>query len=200
MTGQSSFDALLVRLHAGDDAAAEQVFRRFARQLIARARRHLDSVVLHKLEPEDVMQSVFKSFFTRHRNGQFHLESWNSIWGILSLITLRKCRNCTDYFYATRRDARREQRMQDSGSPVDAIELLADEPTPVEAAVLTDTLEQLMRGLEDRERTIVSLHLQGYTITEISARVDRAERTVRRVLERVRMRLRRIEGRVQNDA
>jgi len=67
----------------------------------------------------------------------------------------------------------------------------AADPTPSEAAILTETLERLMAGLEGDERDIVTLQLQGYTIPEISTRVRRSERTVCRVLERVRRRLRR---------
>ena len=77
-----------------------------------------------------------------------------------------------------RRDVRRE-----ASPPADADwealgRLLARDPTPPEAATLTDLLEHLLQGLKEREREILVLHLQGYTQDEISARVGRAERTV----------------------
>ena len=40
---------------------------------------------------EDVMASVFKSFFRRHAEAPFDLSSWDSLWSLLTLITLRKC-------------------------------------------------------------------------------------------------------------
>jgi len=50
----------------------------------------------------------------------------------------------------------------------------------------------VLHGLDERDREIVTLHLQGYSIPEISARVEWAERTVHRALERVRKRLRHV--------
>jgi hypothetical protein len=48
-------------------------------------------------------------------------------------------------------------------------------------------LEELMAGLEPRDRDIVTLQLEGYAIPETSAR--RCECMLSRVLERVRKRL-----------
>jgi hypothetical protein len=44
----------------------------------------------------------------------------------------------------------------------------AREPQPDEAAVLAETVGQFLDGLEDRERPIVELRLQGYTAAEIA--------------------------------
>src|SRR5262249_55483126 len=68
-------------------------------------------------------------------------------------------------------------------------EAIAREPTPAEAAQLTDTVEQLMRDLDERDRPVLSLSLQGYTVPEIAAQVQRIERTVYRALERIPTRL-----------
>ena len=72
--------------------------------------------------------------------------------------------------------------------------MFAREPTPSEAAILVDLVGQLMAGLPDEDRLVLTLHLQGYTIAEIKARTGRAMRTVRRILERVRKHLRLLEG------
>jgi RNA polymerase sigma-70 factor (ECF subfamily) len=53
------------------------------------------------------------------------------------------------------------------------------EPTPLEAAVLSETVGQLLAGLDEEERPVLELSLQGYTTREISERLGRAERTVR---------------------
>jgi len=58
--------------------------------------------------------------------------------------------------------------------------------------VLTDTVEQLMRLLPAEDREVLTLLLQEYTIPEISKQVKRSERTVSRVLERIRRRCRRL--------
>jgi DNA-directed RNA polymerase specialized sigma24 family protein len=49
-----------------DEQAARENFDRFARRLIGLARTRLDRRIRQKIDPEDVVQSVFRSFFTRH--------------------------------------------------------------------------------------------------------------------------------------
>jgi RNA polymerase sigma-70 factor (ECF subfamily) len=50
-------------------------------------------------------------------------------------------------------------------------------------------VEALLRDLDQDERPIVELSLQGYSTQEISTQLGRAERSVRRLRERVRQRL-----------
>jgi RNA polymerase sigma-70 factor (ECF subfamily) len=66
------------------------------------------------------------------------------------------------------------------------------EPTPLEAAVLGETVEQLLAGLDEEERPVLGLSRQGHTTREISERLGRAERTVRLLREGVRHRLERM--------
>lgn len=183
-----SFDDLMARLRAGQNDAATQVFNRFAGRLIALARKQLDPQVLQKVDPEDVLQSVFRSFFVRHVGGQFGgFEGWDNLWAILVVLTRRKCGRRMDYFHAACRDVQREVAGQDAlGESAPDGGASDDEPTPSEAAMLTETLDQLMRCLEGRHREILALRLQGYTPPEISSRLGCTERTVYRVLERVR--------------
>lgn len=192
MPADDSFSALLAQLHSDDNKAAEHIFHRFAGQLIALARSQLQQGLQGKVDPEDVMQSVFGSFFRRHQAGQFQLDSWDSLWGILTVMTLRKCGHLREYFQAARRDVRREEQ-----SPVAAVQALgnicAREPTPEEAAGLTDLLEHVLRDFDEHGRRIIFLHLQGYNHTEIGAEVGRSERTVQRTIARVRKRLKRSE-------
>src|SRR5437773_8401023 len=100
MAASDSFGDLMARLTAGDDAAATVLFRRYAQRLIALARHRLDAALPHKEDAEDVVQSVFRSFFTRHRGGQILLADWDSLWSLLTLITVRKCVNRIQYFRA----------------------------------------------------------------------------------------------------
>ncbi len=192
MAEDLSFADLLDRLRRDDEQAARQLFRRFAGRLIGLARSRLDERLRGKADPEDVMQSVFKSFFARLGGGQYELDSWDSLWSLLTVITLRKCGYRTRHFRAGRRDVRREQPPPDAEDPAADWQALAREPSPDEAAVLGETVEQLLRGLDERERAVVELSLQGYKAPEIGPRVGVAERSVYRVLERVKGRLERL--------
>ncbi len=56
---------------------------------------------------------------------------------------------------------------------------------------MAEQLEQLMQQLDSTQRQILELHLQGNTIEEIAESVRRSERTVRRMLDRVKHQLKR---------
>jgi RNA polymerase sigma-70 factor (ECF subfamily) len=190
MLPRDSFAELMTRLRAGEDTAANEVFQRFARRLHGLAQRHLDSALRHKVDAEDVVQSAYKSFFLRYGAGTLEVNDWNNLWGLLTLIALRKCADRAEHYRAERRAVSREvgPDTENAGSGWQAIDR---EPTPVEAALLAETVEQLLTTLDADERPIIELSLQGYTTQEISERLGRAERSVRRLRERVRKRLER---------
>jgi RNA polymerase sigma-70 factor (ECF subfamily) len=186
MSDSSSFADLLAQLRAGDEAAARDLFQRFSARLIELARSRLDNWVRRREDPEDVVQSVYKSFFARVREGQFDLVNWNDLWSLLTTITLNKCADRIDHTRAQRRDASRE---------VKAPAAAADpQPTPLEALVLTETVDELFRAFDPEDRPILQMSLQGYTVLEISGELNRAERTVRRVREQVKKRLQRMQA------
>jgi RNA polymerase sigma-70 factor (ECF subfamily) len=186
-----SFADFLARLQGNNDAAAQELFGRFTRRLIAYALQHIEAGLRHKVDPEDVVQSAYKSFFFRYGAGNLDLANWNSLWGLLTLITVRKCAERAAYHRAARRDAAREQSRQAGEEPAPWLDPLGREPTPLEAAVLTETVEQLFAELDEEERPVLELSLQGYSTREISERLGRAERTVRLLREGVRHRLER---------
>jgi RNA polymerase sigma-70 factor (ECF subfamily) len=177
------------RLRAGDDDAAAEVFRRFTHRLIGLARSRLDHLIRGKVDPEDILQSVYRTFFSRHARDGLRFESWDSLWGMLTVITVRKCDYRRKFFRAARRDVGREVATPLPGVLGCDAHALARDPTPSEAARLAETIELIMQDLNDREREMLALGLQGYAVPEISARVGRTERTVQRVLKRVRERL-----------
>jgi RNA polymerase sigma factor (sigma-70 family) len=195
MSPTDSFTALMDRLKAGEDEAARQVFERFAARLVGLAKVSLDARLAQKVDPEDLVQSAYKSFFVRHRDGDVLVGGWDGLWGLLTLITLRKCADRAEYYRAAKRDVRREvSGRPDDSSPV--IDLALDrDPRPDEAAVLSETVEALFQSLDDAdERTVLEMSLQGYTAAEISEQTGRAERSVRRLRERTRTRLERIRA------
>jgi RNA polymerase sigma-70 factor, ECF subfamily len=190
VSDDEDFAALMRRLHQGDARAAEAVFTRYARRLIRLAHSRLDGRLSRKIDPEDVMQSALRSFFVRHADGQYDLHDWDSLWSLLTVITMRKCGRQIRRFLAEGRDVRREIAAPDPEGSNSGWEALGNEPTPSEAAVLADTVEHLMRALPDAiDRRMLELSLQGYGPQEISAAVGRSERTVHRVLSMIRKRL-----------
>jgi RNA polymerase sigma-70 factor (ECF subfamily) len=193
MAEDDSFDAVMARLRAGESDAANVILSRFTRRLLALARAQLGSTTAAKGELEDVLQSVYKSFFARYKQDQFELADWNELWSLLTIITVRKCVNRRSYHRAGRRDVRRQVPWQGSPGQKNAgWDLVDREPTPLEAAVLADTVQQLFRGMDEPDREAVSMLLQGYTAGEVAVAQRCSERTVRRVRKRVKDRLKKL--------
>lgn len=178
---------LLADVRAGNQSAAHDLFHLFANRLVGLARKRLDFDLRAKIDPEDIVQSVFGSFFRRNDAGEINIESWESLWSLLAIITAHKCGHQIRYFRAAKRSAGLEipsvEYTEDSSVHWDAI---ARDPSPSDAVMLTEAVEEMMRPLSDRERDIVTLSLQGYDVGEIAAKVERSERTVRRLLQQVR--------------
>lgn len=175
---------------APDDRAA---FDRFTRRLVGLARSHLDARLQHKIEPEDVVQSVYRSFFLRYGQDLPENQPLEGLWPLLTLITVRKCADRVRYYQAERRKVTREAVAAggDEDRPLPWQEAVSREPTPEHAAVLAETLENLLAKLDADERPIIELSLQGFSTQEVSERLGRAERSVRRLRERVRKQLER---------
>jgi RNA polymerase sigma-70 factor (ECF subfamily) len=184
VTPEDSFAALMRGLRRGEPDAAAEVLRRFAGRLIALARARLDGRLRQKVDPEDMLQSVCRTFFRRHAEGQLAFGGWDDLWGLLTVITLRKCGRWREHFQTEGRDAGREV-PADSG-----LALLDREPDPAEAVQLTDEVEALLRGLTERDRAVVALRLEGCTPAETARQLGVPECTVFRVLDRVKRRQR----------
>ena len=162
------------------------VFEHFSRRLIGLARGHLDARLQQKVDPEDVVQSAYKSLLLRYGEGALAAEGWEGLWGLLTMITVRKCADRARFHKAERRDLRRETAPAARDDGPAWLEAIGREPTPDQAVVLAETIEGLLSRLDADERTMVEMSLQGFSTQEISEQTGRAERSVRRLRERVR--------------
>src|SRR5262249_49280163 len=126
----------LAAQRAGEEGAARVVFERFTRRLIGLAHSQLDERFRHKIDPEDLVQSVYKSFFLRYGDGMLAAEGVDGLWGLLTRITVRKCAERIRYHRAACRDMLREAPAPSQAQTTDPWqEAVAREPTPEEAAV-----------------------------------------------------------------
>jgi RNA polymerase sigma factor (sigma-70 family) len=108
---------------------------------------------------------------------------------LLVAITLHKLYDKVEANSAQKRSVHREQDRASEGWSALAFQVIAREPSPVEAVALTDQLALLMRRLDPVQRRILELRLQGHNLYEIAASAACSQRTVRRVLERVKQQL-----------
>jgi RNA polymerase sigma factor (sigma-70 family) len=180
----------MARVRSGDDAAETVVFRRFVHQLIALAARQFDAWIRDQADVENIVLSAYKSFYCRHQQGEYDLASWEELWALLVMITLHKCTKRRKYLRAARRDVGRQVPL--AGRNDGATWLPDRSPTPEEAAILTETLEQLFQAMAPVDRPLVEQILMGYTAEEVAERLDCSERTVRRVRQRAKLQLQKL--------
>jgi RNA polymerase sigma-70 factor (ECF subfamily) len=186
MEGEKSGN-LVAKWRAGDQRAADELFRRYADRLVTLARSKLPARLFRRVDAEDVVQSVYRSFFAGARDGQYDPRQGGDLWRLLVAITLHKLYQQVRRNTAGKRDVQREHGFAAS-TDLDSLtdRVLAHEPSPIEAVALTDQLEMVMRRLEPQHRRILELRLQGYNLHEIAAQTRRCERTVRRVLDGIK--------------
>ena len=63
--------ALIDLWRQGDQDAARRIVDRYIDRLLPLARRHLSQRLASRIDPEDIVQSVFRTFFSRLKEGQF---------------------------------------------------------------------------------------------------------------------------------
>jgi len=193
MSADHSFSVVMDRLKAGDEQAASEIFRRFVDRLIALAACQFEERFWAKADPEEVVQSVYQSFFRRQDRSPFDLSDWDSLWALLAMITIRKCHRELNFWKAAKRDTRRELPTGNHPDAEACWEVIDREPTPDQATVLAETLQRLLVPFQPRQREIAELILQGYTAPEIAPKCRCSERTVYRVDQRLRERILEIE-------
>jgi RNA polymerase sigma factor (sigma-70 family) len=191
MTESPSFRDLAAQLDSGQrEDAARIIFERFTNRLINLARSRLGEPLRNRVDPESVVQSAYRSFFRGSDADRFQYDAWDDLWGLLTILTLRKCFARADYFLAEKRNVNRESQLTPGGGhPSDRIELATAEPSAAEAAMLSELVEQMMNRLNEREREVAVLLLQRHTIRDISGMVKLSERTVSRSRSRIQHQL-----------
>jgi RNA polymerase sigma-70 factor (ECF subfamily) len=176
---------LVAQWRAGNQDAARQLFDRYVDRLVALARRRIGSRLASRVDPEDVVQSVFRTVFGRLREGQFHIEEQDDLCKLLMRVTVHKVLRQVEYHGAAKRDAGLEA-AQGEGPQERVLELLDREPPPETVVAFLDELEHFLTRLGPLERQVVELRLQGHSNEDVARQLGVVDRRVRRIVERVR--------------
>ncbi len=178
---------LIARCRGGDPQAEEILFQRHLGRLVALVRARVSKKLASRFDPDDVVQSAYRSFFGRLEKGYFTLDCDRDLWSLLATIALNKLHRQVAHHKAAKRSVDKEQPPPDNSSLFGPDRYLAaDEPPPDEAAALVEEIERVMRPLQPLQRQMLELRLQNHTVEEIAAAINRSERTVRRFLESLR--------------
>jgi RNA polymerase sigma-70 factor (ECF subfamily) len=182
----SPIPELLKRSQAGDQDAAAKLFERYARRLTSLAQQHLSRKMAGRLDGEDVVQSVFRTFFRRSAQGEFRIGSSNDLWQLLVKITVLKTRAKGRHHRMEMRDVRVEQ---SPGEDAWWLAAVAQDPSPDDAAAFVDQVEALVRGLPLLYGQVLDLRLQGHNQSQVATQLGVSRRTVHRVLDQLQERL-----------
>ncbi|MFM9960130.1 MAG: RNA polymerase sigma factor [Planctomycetaceae bacterium] len=173
------------------EAFADAVFNRYAERLMRVARERLGVRLQSKVSPEDVVQSAFKSFFRRQHEFEFQNDDSDGLWGLLVVMTIRKCAKWADVFGADKRSTARETSLDaETASGHRWHEAVDRGPSPEEAMMLSELIERLMQRLDARQQQMLALRMQGFELEEIADQVQSSRRTVARVIAEVKRVLR----------
>jgi RNA polymerase sigma factor (sigma-70 family) len=172
---------LLERLEAGDSGAATTIHNRYVERLIALARQRLSQKLAARLDPEDIVQSAYRSFFVRAQRGDFVLRRAGDLWRLLASIAVHKLQRRVEHHSSIKRSVNSET----APNPNDAG--VSREPTAEEVAEAIELLERFMASRNTLERQVIEMRLQGESTDAIAQQINRTERTVRRVLESLRL-------------
>jgi RNA polymerase sigma-70 factor (ECF subfamily) len=175
----------LKRFQGGQPDAATELYLRYAERLRLLAARQCAPDLAPRLDPEDIVQSVFRTFFRRVAQGQYDVPDGEDLWKLFLVIALHKIRSTAAYHRAAKRDVRatgpglREVMTQKH--------LAAPDETPL--ATLRLVIDQLLDSLPASMRPIIALRVEGYDIEEIASRTQRSRRSVERGLQEFRSKL-----------
>ncbi len=174
-------------LRKGDADSARRIFEHFSQRLCRLAQRHLSSRVRQRVDEEDVVQSVFRTFFHRDSQGQFRVDHSDELWRLLVTITVRKARGIWRKNISASRDVGREVHINDTDPSQSAA--FSHEPTVVEALVLADEIEALLAGMPASTAEALELRMGGCSPTEAAETMGISRQAFYRLLEPLKQRL-----------
>lgn len=177
--------SLLRRIRTGSEGAAGELHRRYADRLLALARARTGSDLRARIDAEDLVQSIFCSFFQGAKRGLYSAPESEELWGLFLVIALNKIRTKGAHHRAAKRDVRRTTSEPDTDD--ERFEPPANDQSAYQLLKLV--IDDLLEKYPDPVREIVRLRIENCDIAEIAERTGRSKRTVERILQEFRARL-----------
>jgi RNA polymerase sigma-70 factor (ECF subfamily) len=148
------------------------------------AKRRIGQRMTSRVDPEDVVQSAYRTFFTRVKNDEFSFHEQDDLFKLLVRLTVHKALRQIAYHRAAKRNPELEA-LQSSNPQEFLQQISAESATPDMEVALLDEFEQFMGQLQPLDRDVLQLKLQGYSTVEIAEKLGSYDRKIRRVLERI---------------
>lgn len=186
MTDETPSDrSLLLRFRRGQQDGPTLLYLRYAGRLRALAAKQSAPDLAARIDPEDIVQSVFRTFFRRAAGGQYDVPEGEEIWKLLLVIALHKIRSAGEFHRAARRDVRQTA----GGTAYDRALESASSRDDGALTVLRLVIDEILEALPSGHRPIIERRIEGFEVAEIAEQVRRSKRTVERVLQEFRRKL-----------
>jgi RNA polymerase sigma-70 factor (ECF subfamily) len=176
--------SLLRRLRLGNEDAATQLYLRYAQRLHALARAQSSPELARRIDAEEIVQSVFGSFFRVAGSGHYDVPDGEELWKLFLVIALNKIRAKGAFHRAAKRDVRRTASSEFLDSRA-----LAEPHDTAALAFLQLSVDEELAALSPAQRQMVTLRVDGYEVAEIARQTGRSKRTVERLLQAARKKL-----------
>lgn len=178
------WNALVAGLRTGDPATVRKFWQEYGPLLHEVADRRLAAALRRRIGAEDVVQSVCRTFLRRVQGGELVLEDAERLWHLLCAIAIAKTREQARFHGREKRNVHRGVGLE----PDEAGDLVDPQASP-EAMAIASEIEAEIDQLGEEERQIVLLKIADLTNEEIAERMGCSERTVRRLITKVREQL-----------
>jgi RNA polymerase sigma factor (sigma-70 family) len=170
----SAIDLLLERFRAGDESAAEQLYRDYEPFLRGVVRRRLPSRMRGRFDSNDIVQSAWASLIDGLREDRWRFPDAANFRAFLTRVTL--CR-----LYDRTRQAGTQTKQE---VPIDdlVVGVPGLEPRPSEYAQAETVWQLLLAECPPEHRSVLRLRRLGFTCEEIGERIGLHSGSVRRIL------------------
>jgi RNA polymerase sigma factor (sigma-70 family) len=186
-TGTDDYADFIRRIRSGDARAAEELVRRFEREIRLEVRTNLrmrDARLRRVFDSMDVCQSVLASFFVRVSVGEFDLDEPTQLIRLLVGMARNKLADQVKHHQRRRRDIRRVG----LSDPAEAHTGVTAE-TPSELIAGQELLQMVRERLSDDERRIAELRSQGHDWAAVARAIggtaEGRRKQLARAIERV---------------
>jgi RNA polymerase sigma factor (sigma-70 family) len=180
MSQDPSFRDLILRVRAGDQAAAADLVRRHESAIRRAVRfRLVDTRLGAVLDSMDICQSVMASFFVRAAAGQYQLDTPEELVRLLVSMARNKLASQARKQKAARRDVRRV-----TAGTADLDTVAARASGPEEQVAARDLLDRFYSLLSAEERLLVERRNQGTEWAAIAAEVGGSDVVLRKKYQR----------------
>lgn len=189
-SGEETSDrSLLRRIRQGNQDAASVLYARYAHRLRALVQAKRSPDLASRVDHEDIVQSVFKSFFRGVSRGSYDVPAGEELWNLFLVITLNKVRAKGVFHHAAKRDVRLTVGDDDlDGSSVGP---KSDRDAYL---LLKLSVEESLDRLPAQHKLVTQLRMEGDDVAEIARKTGRSKRSVERILQECREKLSHLLG------